>query len=129
MLSIWIYTSRALIASRSADEGALYLRARANNRRDGVTGHLHRARDRYAQVIEGDPETVDALRARIARDWRHDGIFTLREGPVLVRTFETWDMGYGDGGRTPPRLLAAALARPTPWPGVPTVPRGRRALN
>ena len=105
MISVWIYASHALIASRSAEEGTLYLRARANNRANDITGHLHRSGERYVQVVEGEADAVAALRRRIERDWRHDGLVTLREGTVRRRSFADWEMGFTDMEDAPAPLV------------------------
>lgn len=111
MVHLWLYTSRAVIAPRSIEAGGIYLAARANNRRLGVTGHLHREGDRFVQVLEGGAAAVAMLRARISRDWRHEAITTLHSGTAPTRRFEGWDMALTDAEMDvlPPLHAGASL--------------------
>jgi hypothetical protein len=47
-----------------------------------------------AQLIEGEPEVVDALFERIARDGRHSHVRRLVHRPITARSFEQWSMAF-----------------------------------
>jgi len=72
----------------------LLKRARAFNHSEGITGILCFSRDRFLQCLEGPPEAVNALYARILRDPRHCDVMLLDYREIMDRSFGTWSMGY-----------------------------------
>ncbi|MCA9738410.1 MAG: BLUF domain-containing protein, partial [Gemmatimonadetes bacterium] len=67
--------------------------ARATNTRLGVTGLLLFHEGSFIQVLEGPPDVVEALYARIETDPRHGGALVLSRGLVEERSFGEWRMG------------------------------------
>jgi len=89
-----IYVS-AVVAPMSEHElAALLLKARANNKRLGVSGILVHHEGSFLQVLEGDPAVVEPLFARIGRDKRHHRTLVMRRGLIAQRTFGDWSMGF-----------------------------------
>jgi hypothetical protein len=64
-----------------------------NNRRSGVTGYMVFDDRIFAQVLEGEPQAVEATYARIGKDPRHDGLVLLESSRQSVRAFPDWAMG------------------------------------
>lgn len=89
-----IYTSAATRAFGASELADLLLRARENNDRGGLTGMLLYTEGTFFQVLEGPPEIVEALLARIEHDPRHHQITRIITEPIPKRTFEGWTMGY-----------------------------------
>lgn len=66
--------------------------ARRNNVRDGITGALAFTPDRFLQLVEGKPEALDDLLARLAADDRHRGLSIVGRVVVPARAFGGWAM-------------------------------------
>jgi len=88
-----VYASRAAVACDSAFLEALLKSSRANNARLGVSGVLLYHAGSFLQVLEGQPEIVNALYAKIERDERHNRIVRLYRQTVSDRSFPEWSMG------------------------------------
>lgn len=67
--------------------------AQLNNRRLDVTGMLAQSDGHFAQVLEGRPEAVATLLAKIHADKRHRDVRVLLEEHVVKRQFSRWAMG------------------------------------
>ncbi|MFP5227262.1 MAG: BLUF domain-containing protein [Acidobacteriota bacterium] len=72
----------------------LLRQSRAANERIGVTGMLLYADGSFFQVLEGPPEIVDRLAARIHSDPRHTNMIVIIREPIARRSFEEWSMGF-----------------------------------
>ena len=106
-----IYRSHSRIPEDERIEqlGAIFISARTNNRRLGVTGALVITEDAFAQVLEGEETAVRGLYESIAQDQRHDGVAVLEEGMVDARTFGRWAMArVSEDGGPDLRLLSNA---------------------
>jgi Sensors of blue-light using FAD len=68
--------------------------ARANNRREGVTGVLLYGDGNWMQYIEGQPEALQRVYAIIRADRKHHGLLELFCAPVSARAFSGWTMAY-----------------------------------
>jgi len=68
--------------------------ARARNQSLDVTGVLLHQKGLFIQVLEGDEPVVGALYDRITRDPRHKNVAVFRRGPIKLRQFATWSMGF-----------------------------------
>ena len=91
-----VYVSSA-IRPFSADElTELLAVSRANNATLGVTGMLLYKSGNFMQVLEGEEGAVQALRAKIVRDPRHQGILILLQQEQSARAFPHWSMGFRD---------------------------------
>ena len=68
--------------------------SRRNNETADITGALLATDDCFAQVLEGEQETVEETYARITRDRRHVDIVLLLKEPVAERQFHKWSMAF-----------------------------------
>ena len=68
--------------------------ARRVNPTLGVTGALTFNDFHFAQALEGRRADVEALFARIRRDWRHRDVLVLQEEWISRRDFPDWSMAY-----------------------------------
>jgi len=68
--------------------------ARENNAKLGLTGMLLYAEGSFFQVLEGQPDVVDALYAKIERDQRHGQMTMIIREPIPKRHFDAWTMGF-----------------------------------
>jgi hypothetical protein len=48
----------------------------------------------FLQVLEGEPERIDALLEKIRADRRHTRTVLLLREPIEQRSFADWTMGY-----------------------------------
>lgn len=92
----WMYVSRSLVAA--AAHGVTLLDiisvSRQRNKLRGVTGCLISARSRFAQLIEGPPDSVKEIRRSITADYRHTEVITLNAKQVGRRRFSGWSLAY-----------------------------------
>lgn len=68
--------------------------ARRKNEARSVTGALIYTRTHFAQVLEGDHDSVDQLMSSIGRDTRHRNIRIVSDLPIAARHFPRWTMAY-----------------------------------
>ena len=89
-----IYRSRSLVpeADRKVEYGALFSKARSNNKQRGVTGALLLDEDWFVQALEGVESTVRDLFTTIEKDSRHDSVSVIETGNVSGRLFSKWSM-------------------------------------
>lgn len=87
-----IYASRATGADVRRDREDILASSRRNNGIDGVSGLLWSQADRYLQLLEGPPESVDVTFDRIRHDPRHADIVVIEEGEQRERLFGDWAM-------------------------------------
>lgn len=88
-----IYASRPFGFDDLALAGILAV-ARANNKRDGITGALICREDLYLQLLEGRADMVLNAFARIQRDERHTEVNKLWTGEVETKLFPDWAMRH-----------------------------------
>ena len=88
------YVSRAATPFDHAAIEPLLARWRSSNERLGITGCLLLAGHCFAQVLEGERATVQALARRIAADPRHREMRVLSDGSRAEREYAGWTMGY-----------------------------------
>jgi hypothetical protein len=89
-----VYASRALHDFDDEELLALLGRARATNQQGGVTGMLVYSARSFLQLIEGEDDQVEVVWDRIRTDGRHTDLRVLLDGPVSVRQFDAWTMGF-----------------------------------
>ncbi|CAN5473783.1 hypothetical protein BH10PSE17_BH10PSE17_02420 [soil metagenome] len=68
-------------------------KARRFNADNGITGMLLISEQHCFQVLEGDPDIVDALYAKISLDPRHRDVCLAMRERVVRRNFADWSMG------------------------------------
>jgi len=94
-----IYRSTATGTTASLLNVATILaESQRNNDRDGLTGALAAHGDRYLQIIEGRPSSLDSLLRRPEQDRRHRGVEVIDRRPVQRRLFEGWAMAHARFG-------------------------------
>lgn len=89
-----IYTSAAVRPFDDQELTELLSKARAYNEAHDLTGMLLYADGSFFQVLEGPPEEVDGLYARIELDPRHTLMTKLIRETIKHRSFEDWTMGF-----------------------------------
>jgi hypothetical protein len=99
---------------------AILAAARRNNPKIGVTGALLYTARRFAQVLEGPPDAVEAIFETIQCDLRHDHVTVLEVCNPAERAFADWSMAFVadapipaealDGSGSPAQLLATLQA-------------------
>ena len=89
--------------------------ARRRNAELGITGTLLRSKQRFAQLLEGEPEVVLEHYRRIARDPRHQDVRVVDRQIRPRRQFEGWSMAYcGDTNYVHRYVDALTLVPPDP---------------
>lgn len=84
-------------ATRSASELTdIVESSRRNNAAAGVTGLLCHHDGSYLQFLEGAPQALDLLYARIGRDRRHKDLVRVLDEPAQARAFGDWSMALVD---------------------------------
>ena len=72
---------------------ALVRDARTRNEANNITGLLVYDHHSFFQILEGEPDVVNACFARIERDPRHHQIDLMGRQTVEKRAFQNWRMG------------------------------------
>jgi hypothetical protein len=80
-----VYLSTA--RSSDADVTAILETARSKNGEMGITGMLAHGGNLFLQILEGAPEAIDALMAKISADPRHRSLRVLQDVMVSEREF------------------------------------------
>jgi hypothetical protein len=92
---------------------------RARNGERAITGVLLFTGRDFAQLIEGAPDTVTMLWARLRADDRHGDIVVLLDERVPQRWFADWRVGFPTDtalvGRIAAWRAAAPVADVTAW--------------
>jgi len=87
------YVSRATVPMDALVHIAEILAAsQRNNWRDGITGALAYADGEFLQVVEGSPEAVKRLLARVSADARHADLEIVSRETAAQRQFPDWSM-------------------------------------
>ncbi|MGI4863075.1 MAG: BLUF domain-containing protein [Janthinobacterium lividum] len=88
------YMSRAVHPLSDQELQELLDQCRHNNALHHITGVLFYSHGNIAQLIEGEPEVLEPLYERIARDGRHSYVRKLVHRPISVRSFADWSMAF-----------------------------------
>jgi len=91
-----VYASAAAAPLSSSALETLLIKARARNAALDVTGILLHVDGSFLQVLEGRPEAVLALFAKIKQDRRHGRVLTLLIREITQRNFGDWSMAFVD---------------------------------
>jgi hypothetical protein len=89
-----VYMSRAVRPLTDQELQDLLNQCRHENAQHEVTGVLFYSHGNIAQLIEGDPETLEPLFEKIARDGRHSHVRKLIDKPIKERSFPDWSMAF-----------------------------------
>jgi hypothetical protein len=96
MFSQLVYVSLATKPFSQVDLTKLLVNARTRNTTVGVSGVLLHQAGSFLQVLEGEPDAVEAIYARVAKDPRHRSVLMLLRQSVVERNFNDWSMGFID---------------------------------
>ena len=106
-LHYFLYLSRAVRPFEEPELETLLAGARRFNERHGVSGLLLYdytpgfGLGQFCQYVEGTPEALALVRARIDADASHTAIHHLDQGPAPERLFRSWAMGYQPASAAP----------------------------
>ncbi|MEI9893361.1 MAG: BLUF domain-containing protein [Chthoniobacter sp.] len=89
-----VYVSTAVRPFSPEDLAALLAQSRERNQQAGITGMLLYKSGCFLQAFEGGTVEVRRLQLRIAADPRHRNVTILQNGPIEVRDFSDWTMGF-----------------------------------
>ena len=101
-----IYASAATRHFETAELKALLQAARQHNDAAGLTGMLLYTEGSFFQVLEGVPDAVEALYARIELDKRHENVTKIVSEAIPDRSFASWTMGFSQISRKELALIA-----------------------
>ena len=98
MLASLAYVSLSKIPSFSPEMLDLARACLTRNPALGLTGALYFDGVQFYQVLEGNPDSLEAMYATIAADPRHSAVQRLWDGPIARRRFADWAMKFVEGG-------------------------------
>ena len=87
-----IYASRSTEHFHEHEIPDLLQQVRLANAKQEFTGMLLYIRGSFLQVLEGQPEMVDAVFSRILGDKRHTQVLLIARESIPERAFEVWTM-------------------------------------
>jgi hypothetical protein len=87
-----IYASRSTECFHEHEIPDLLQQVRIANAKQEITGMLLYISGAFLQVLEGQPEMVDAVFSRILRDNRHTQVTLIGRESIPERAFEGWTM-------------------------------------
>ncbi len=94
-LSTLLYVSTMSPRTLISDVAVIARTSRRRNQEDRITGVLVFDGSSFAQLVEGPPEPIAALRARLEQDTRHFDMDVLHHGRAGdERRFAQWTLGY-----------------------------------
>ena len=102
------YASAAKSHFETADLMALLQAARKHNEGAGLTGMLLYTEGSFFQVLEGTPDAVEALYARIELDKRHEQVTKIIAEAIPTRHFAQWTMGFSQVSRKELALISGS---------------------
>ena len=110
-----VYESRATGSTTSLlNLVAILGESQRNNEREGLTGVLAAHGERYVQVVEGSPGSLDRLLRRLANDPRHRDLTVLDRVPITGRMFGRWLMASARIAPAMTPALDALMAEAAP---------------
>lgn len=103
-----IYASAAARHFDQMELTALLQTARKHNEGAGLTGMLLYTEGSFFQVLEGAPDAVERLYARIELDRRHEQVTRIVAEAIPSRSFAQWTMGFSKVSRKELALISGA---------------------
>ena len=91
---LYVSSSRLSETTRFAEVDDLVEKAQRRNETLGLTGALIFTGSRFAQFLEGPPDSVQTVLESIFSDSRHDQITVLKDGRSNARRFSDWTLSY-----------------------------------
>lgn len=92
MIHRLLYVSTAADALTAPELEAILRTAQARNAALGLTGLLVFTGRHFMQLLEGEPDAVEAVFAAICADERHHDVAKLIAEPAQDRAFPDWSM-------------------------------------
>lgn len=89
-----IYASRATHAMTEKELEKVLAVARSRNSKQGITGLLLYAEEKFLQVLEGEEREVNDVYASIIKDPRNSGNVIYERKTISKREFPDWSMGF-----------------------------------
>lgn len=106
----YLYVSELAPAMPSNVVGQILRQSRERNQRLNLTGALLFDGEHFCQLLEGEPDTAQALMGRIASDPRHHGLKMLLDALSPVsRRMTQWLSGYSNHDAFDAIVNAAAI--------------------
>lgn len=90
----FVYASVATQPFGKEDLTELLRQSRPANSRLGLTGMLLYSQGSFFQVLEGQPDSIDALYRKLLPDPRHRQVTAIIREPISKRYFGEWSMGF-----------------------------------
>ncbi|MDF4203826.1 BLUF domain-containing protein [Maribacter sp. SA7] len=88
------YESVATNKLKTPEMEELLEKARANNKRDDITGCLIYYKGGFVQLLEGNKKKINELYDKIKKDPRHKNVTLFSDDEISERTFPNWGMAY-----------------------------------
>jgi len=105
------YISEPCITLDDETLSTLWLDCIERNEAAGITGGLFFSGEFFFQTIEGEPDRVDALMAKIAADTRHRDVQIVAENDLTARLYDGHPMKLIDASRSPELRARYSRAR------------------
>ena len=96
-LTFALYTSEACGQQSNDFYNEILRVSQHNNKRDDLTGFLHREEGFFIQYLEGPKTKLFDRLAKIGRDPRHKRFEIMDHGPLEKRMVPDWQMGFVAG--------------------------------
>lgn len=104
-----VYESLASESLTESDVLDILRKSQVRNNQDRISGLLLFSQGRFLQFIEGPPDAVHGLYARIAADTRHRELRILSETSGTQLLMPTWAMAYTSPTLEPAKADTFAL--------------------
>ena len=126
-----IYASRASEHFREHEIPDLLQAVRKANAKQEITGMLLYIGGSFLQVLEGQPDSVDAAFGRIVKDTRHTLSQLIARESVTERAFEGWTMMHAtlDPAEAGELIGESGLFSSTTWPNQLGAGRAKKLLS
>ncbi|EKE45859.1 BLUF domain protein [Oceaniovalibus guishaninsula JLT2003] len=108
MIDQIVYASTSSTGDFTPDLPDILRCARRNNPELGITGLLVVGGGTCLQLLEGEPEQLDALLSDLNTDPRHGHIVVMERRHAPSPALPGWAMGYSDAGPAESDLIAMA---------------------
>lgn len=97
-----VYASHSLLddSNRREELDRILASARRLNQENAISGFLLATQGAFAQVLEGEEQSVHETYGRLAADPRHTNLRVLTETPIAERLFTGWAMGVAEYNET-----------------------------
>ena len=111
-----LYASVSTLAASDANAEIERIVAvsQTRNAQLGITGTLIFNRSRFAQILEGPDESVDAVMDLIVQDHRHERVTVVDVIATARRMFDAWSLSYRGASHYVDKHIAPLLEQNDP---------------